>query len=46
LTWGRVQIRTLQVISPLRTPSRRRLVNIMLRGYHGRERRRAHAPAN
>jgi hypothetical protein len=33
LTWGRVQIRTLQVISPRRTPSRRRLVNVMNRVY-------------
>ena len=31
LTCGRVQIRTLQVIRPSRTPSRRRLVNIMRR---------------
>src|ERR1700692_4153791 len=33
LTWGRVQIRTLQVISPRRTPSRSRLVNVMKRVY-------------
>src|SRR6267142_3319676 len=33
LTWGRVQFRTLQVISPRRTPSRSRLVNVMMRVY-------------
>src|ERR1017187_3841703 len=33
LTWGRVHIRTLQVISPRRTPSRRRLANTMRRVY-------------
>ena len=33
LTWGRVHIRTLQVISPSRTPSRRRLLNTMRRVY-------------
>ena len=35
LTCGRVQIRTLQVISPRRTPSRRRFANIMLGVYRG-----------
>jgi hypothetical protein len=34
LTWGRVHIRTLQVISPRRTPSRSRLVNTMKRVYN------------
>src|SRR6266481_4150991 len=32
LTWGRIHIRTLHVISPRRTPSRRRLVKITRRG--------------
>jgi hypothetical protein len=35
LTCGRVQIRTLQVISPRRTPSRSRLVNVMMTVYPG-----------
>src|ERR1700682_5044619 len=34
LTWGRAQIRTLQVISPRRTPSRSRLVNTMKESLH------------
>jgi len=33
LTWGRIQIRTLQVISPRRIPSRSRLVNVIKRVY-------------
>jgi len=33
LTWGRFQMRTLQVISPRRTRSRRRLVKTMPRVY-------------
>src|SRR5260370_2703648 len=33
LTWGRVHIRTLQVISPRRTPSRSRFANTMKRSY-------------
>jgi hypothetical protein len=36
LMWGQVQIRTLQVISPLRTRSRRRLVNTMTKVYTSR----------
>lgn len=32
-TWGRIQMRTLQVISPRWTPSRSRLANTMQRVY-------------
>src|SRR5438093_13349379 len=34
-TWGRIHIRMLQVISPRRTPSRRRLVNSIGAVYTG-----------
>src|SRR6266404_4873029 len=35
VTWGYFHIRTLQVISPLRTLSRRRLVNTIGKSYTG-----------
>jgi hypothetical protein len=34
VTWGRIHIRTLQVISPRRTPSRNRLAKTMGRVYY------------